>query len=43
MELFSELAVKMVSGQRFLASYMGDSESIKKYIQEQVKNWQHPV
>ena len=39
MELFSELGVKVVSGQRFLAGYMGDHESTKQYIQQQVLNW----
>ena len=43
MDLFSELGVKVVSGQRFLAGYMGDRESTKKYIQQRVQNWVHYV
>ena len=41
MVLFSELGVKVVSGQRFLASYLEDCESTKQYIQQQVLNWVH--
>ena len=43
MELFSELGVKVVTGQRFLGGYVGDRESTEEYVQQQVQNWAQHV
>ena len=43
MELFSELGVKAVTGQRLLGDYVGDRESTEEYVQQQVQNWTQHV
>ena len=42
-EWFSELGVKVVTGQRFLGGYVGDRENMEEYVQQQVQKWVHHV
>ena len=38
-ELFSELGVKVVTGQHSLGGYAGDRESTEEYVQQRVQKW----
>ena len=42
-ELFSELGVKVVTGQHSLGGYAGDHESTEEYVQQRVQKWVHYV
>ena len=41
--MFSELGVKVATGQCFLEGCVGDRESIEEYVEQWVQQWVHHV
>jgi hypothetical protein len=42
-DLFDELGVTVVNGQRFLGGFIGDAEGRRAYVKEKVSNWCHCI